>query len=184
MSLLTYANLCTPLANACDQNRPDVTSFLLKQLGVDPTLHSNWALTTAIAHKNVECVKLLLEDGRADPMAHDGFYLMASIVNGPHEELVHTLLDDPRVDPSVKDNKALAWAVRYGSESIVKRLLADPRVDPSACNNRCIKLAHIHNFDNIVKLLLADPRVQMALLDIIVPKKGSTEYEKLEGGVF
>jgi len=74
-----------------------------------------------------DMVKLLLEDGRANPGAdYNGSIHSAS--NRGHIEVVKLLLQDPRVDPSTRDNLAVHVAKQNGHTEIVKLLLQHPRV--------------------------------------------------------
>jgi ankyrin repeat protein len=80
-----------------------------------------------------EIVKLLLQDGRADPASRNNRSIENASYNG-HIKVVEFLLQDRRVDPTADDSKALKWACYHGN---VKLLLQDGRVEPSdwAINN-------------------------------------------------
>jgi ankyrin repeat protein len=109
------------------------------------------AIRFASGYGNVEVVKLLLNDPRVDPSAHDNYAIRWASRNG-HVEVVKLLLNDPRVDPSADNNCAIRWASRNGHVEVVKLLLNYPRVDPSAYNNDAMRCAPENGHAEVVKL--------------------------------
>lgn len=71
-------------------------------------------------------MKLLLEDGRADPRSADGLLLQA--VQEGRIQIVSLLLEDGRIDPSSDDNAALKLALQLRQYRIASLLLSDSRV--------------------------------------------------------
>lgn len=90
-------------------------------------------LREAAANGHVEVVRALLEDGRANPAAHESVALTRAALRG-HAEVVSLLLKDQRADPTAEDNATVRWAAESGRTEVVRLLLRDPRVDPSAKN--------------------------------------------------
>ena len=113
-------------------------------------------LDTACETGNVENVKALLADGRADP--DDSACLVSASVLG-HTEIVKALLADGRADPRAGDNACLFLACKSGHTEIVKALLADGRADLSAQNSGCLFWACKRGHTEVVRVLSSDPRM-------------------------
>ena len=159
--------LYTPFVRACSMPSSDTVRTLLADPSTNPASHASFAIYNIMSHyDNADVMKLVLADGRADPMVNDGYALVMAILLN-RVKCAHALLDDPRVDPSVRDNRALLLAVRNGHLDIVERLLADPRVDPSSNNNQCIRSAMIRGHLEIAERLVSDRRVLVGLVQDI-----------------
>jgi hypothetical protein len=65
----------------------------------------------------LEVVRLLLDDGRADPRDMDG-YAIEWATRNHYLEVVRLLLGDGRVDHGVVRNDAPRWASRHEEETI------------------------------------------------------------------
>ena len=78
---------------------------------------SNDTLTSALAESSdqghLEIVRLLLQDGRADPSAFVSEALRYASLYG-HSEVVRLLLQDGRADPSAYESEALRYASDRG----------------------------------------------------------------------
>lgn len=145
------------------------------------------ALKFSINTNNLLCLKVLLQDQRIDPSAHDHYAIRIACQYGHLEQVrellkyvdpsidghcplriamlhgqvtvVNELLNDGRVDPSSRGNYAIQWASYYGHLEIVRKLLKDSRVDPSWGNSYAIQWASRNGHLEIVKELLKDSRV-------------------------
>jgi hypothetical protein len=87
------------------------------------------ALTTAAASSSAghtEVIRVLLEDGRADPTP-----LLAPAVFGGNEARVRLLLTDGHADPATNNSYALRVAAVSAHHTILQLLLEDGRADPS-----------------------------------------------------
>nr|QBK91392.1 MAG: ankyrin repeat protein [Pithovirus LCPAC302] len=172
----SYRNYYAYLYNRKDGNIHDILveysgegkADLLKIFIKDPRLNIRYgkkfidknskALFMAVFGEHLEVLKILLDDGRVDPSAHDNFAIRLASGNG-YTEMVKLLLKDSRVDPSADNNEAIEKASENGYVEVVKLLLKDLRVDPSANNNKSIFTANLQRHKDVVKLLLDDPRV-------------------------
>ena len=115
-------------------------------------------LDTACETGNVENVKALLADRRANPLAQGSVCLWSASMNG-HTEIVKALLADGRADPRAGDNACLFLACKSGHTEIVKALLADGRADLSAQNSGCLFWACKRGHTEVVRVLSSDPRM-------------------------
>ena len=79
----------------------NVLKYLLQHLGSVPS----FAIHTAIQYNRFECVKLLLQDSRADPSAKNNIALMTAMETG-NVKIVKLLLQDSRVNPTAAFNQA------------------------------------------------------------------------------
>lgn len=129
-----------------------VTSVLL-QIGYDPTVDDNKAITLACNHGRTDVVRLLLADGRANPGVQESYPL--ALACNHSVELIHLLLSDERVDPSACDNRAIRVAASWGSPDVVRLLLSDKRVNARASDNDALQRARHLGRTEIVRLLEA-----------------------------
>lgn len=179
--------IATALTGACASGTADDVRHILADPSTNPVA-DNWILDSLVSLGRAEIIKILLADGRMDPMFEGGsalyramrlykndcvyaFYadprvdfanINISIVWAAERNelnMVERLLLDPRIDPSVAENGAIREAARNGNIAVVKRLLKDRRVDPSACDNFALSAASFKKYREIEVLLLADPRV-------------------------
>ena len=100
--------------------------------------HLEDCLRIAISHGHTEIVRLLLEDGRADPGADHQWALVAAAEAG-HAEIIRLLLADPRVDPmegfpgdldeGSLSSGGFCAAVDNGHVECIEIFLADGRYD-------------------------------------------------------
>lgn len=75
---------------------------MLSELGYPPFANDSLAIRVAIQRGLLNSVRMLLEDGRADPGIQNNVCLMIACYNG-HTEIVRLLLADPRVDPTTRE---------------------------------------------------------------------------------
>ena len=146
------------LENIRNNNIPFV-KVLLQIKNLEPTdclscLLSN-AVSLATQHGHTEIVRLLLEDGRADPSANDNNAIKHACCEG-HIEIVRLLLQDPRVNPDVNyyGVTTITLAIENGHVDVVRLLLEDGRADPSSQFNLAIRNASEKGHTEIVQLLL------------------------------
>ncbi|KAJ3010639.1 UNVERIFIED_CONTAM: hypothetical protein HDU68_002043, partial [Siphonaria sp. JEL0065] len=152
------SNHCAAFVGACAVGNVDLVASWLKDERVDPS-SDNYCIYEAAANGHVQVLKLVLEDGRADPGNTDNADCIHMASEGKHIEVVRLLLDDGRADPSENENAAVIAACSKGSLDLVQLLLADARVDPSANDNEAINVACKGGYLEIVNELLLDPRV-------------------------
>ncbi len=109
----------------------------------------------------IKNVRLLLEDGRADPNGHGGD-IPENAYNGDTVEsfeVLELLLEDPRVDPAMRNSYLVDYFSLFNFPEGVKLLLSYKGVDPSAKNNKAIREASREGNIETVLLLLKDKRV-------------------------
>jgi hypothetical protein len=146
------------------------------------------ALLTAAFRGDVDVIKALLADRRADPAALGSHARQAApagtghvgVVRNPaewhsaalviaackgHTGIVCALLADGRADPAATQCYALGRASFHGHVDIVRALLADGRVDPAASGCAALDLAAQNGHAEIVRVLLADRRADPAARD-------------------
>lgn len=123
---------------------------------VDPTFNDHYAIRTAVAHRNLKMVNVLLSHPKVDPNA-----AMARAILTGDEVIVKRLSDDHRIDVSRLSGDYLVAAATNGKAEIVKIFMDDKRVDPSVNNNASIRYACLNNHYEVVKLLMSDPRVDI-----------------------
>ncbi|PRP84058.1 putative ankyrin repeat protein [Planoprotostelium fungivorum] len=147
------------------------------------------ALSLASQFGSLGVIKILLEDGRANPTYNHCCCLRLACANG-HVEVVRLLIQLPSVDvsagnnyaihcaasvgnveitkllldsggviPSANDNSALRMAAWYGHSEVLQLLLQHGGVDPAAKDNSPIRDASERGHDKVVAILLEDPRV-------------------------
>jgi hypothetical protein len=124
----------------------------------------NSGMTNASIYGHASVVKLLLQDGRADPAIQNNISIRRAAEQG-HKEVVRLLLQDPRVDPTANRNGALRNAVVEGHTEVVKLLLEDGRTNPGADNDEAIIQAAEGGYLEIVELLLDSGRVDPTAQD-------------------
>lgn len=117
-------------------------------------------LMQAIAQNRIELVKIILEDGRVDPIFNWSRPLRIAVYNG-QEEIVEMLLKDNRSDPSSLKNEAIRHASEKGYANIVRMLLQDPLVDSTINNNEPLRLAQENGHQDVVDILLEDKRMNI-----------------------
>ena len=181
---------------SCFKGYLEVLRHLLDVPETDSPLNFNCTFYLAVGLEQgiAEVVRLLLEDGRADPAAKeiDTLYLACS---GGHKSVLSLLLKDGRVDPTVAIPVIISNLSREMNLEIVEVLLADPRVrklsieddllstacnerdtglvrllmkdgraNPTAHNNSAIRVVSRYGDPETARLLLSDRRVDSALV--------------------
>ncbi|KAJ3293112.1 hypothetical protein HDU79_000695 [Rhizoclosmatium sp. JEL0117] len=168
---------------AAESNRVDMMRLLLAVPCSDPSHNNSYPLHYSSNCKNLEMIKLLLEDGRADPMALDGIALIYVLRSKKTKEIVQALLKDPRMDPSIMDNLCIRKALEFGWTDIVKTLLEDERVDPSVSLNLPLRCAIKSGNLELVKCIWGHPRTVVPAMKIphwIVSAKARKFYDIVE----
>lgn len=139
---------------------PEVVRALLQSSTFDPRDDGNYPMLFVCQGNNVEVLKLLLLDGRADPnVNYFGRTPLAQACRLCHKEIVKMLLLDGRADPSALESEALLLAADSGCTKVVSMLLNDGRVNAAAGDNEAILLAMESKSWEIVQLLMKEPRV-------------------------
>lgn len=142
-------------------NNTDVIKLLFKYNMGDPSDDNNYAIEHACYRKNVEVLRLLLNDNRVDPNAHNLCRIAYENTrcSFSEHEILKVLLDFEKVDPTMDSNWLFKEACDRGDSSLVCKLLKDHRIDPSSDNNRAIQVACNRGNLRIVRELLKDTRV-------------------------
>ncbi len=148
--------------NACRNGDINVARDKLAE-GVNPGIHDNTALLTAVYNGHTNVVELLLSDPRVNPNVRDGKAIILAIEEN-RNDILQLLLKDPRI---VLPEELIFIAVRSENKEPVKILLEDGRSDPSANDNDALRftIRHMQFNDhqdiqfNLMKLLIKDPRV-------------------------
>jgi hypothetical protein len=79
-----------------------------------------------LSGESMECVKLLLDDSRADPTVHNNIILRVGSIMGD-VELVDLLLKNENVNPSVQENFPLILVAGFNHMEVAKLLVKHPR---------------------------------------------------------
>ena len=108
--------------------------------------HGAHAANTSEPSRQVEVIRLLLEDGRIVPTEEE-FYHCSEI-----PEIMSLLLADTRLDPTVRNNMPLEQSIRRKSLPLVRVLLADERVS-KLVDQRTLDLARQWGTEEIVSLV-------------------------------
>ena len=105
------------LENALQESNPytrDVLSnliatYVLLELGCDPSVDDNYAIRAAASDGHLEVVKLLLADERVDPTSANNYSVREAAQQG-YLEVVGLLLTDKRVSSTVDGNQVIRRA--------------------------------------------------------------------------
>lgn len=188
-SRMSITKTKTPFLYACKYDHIDVVRTLLAYPVIDPAEGNSTALFIAVEQNSSKLLKLLLADGRADPMVAGGALIGKALATGNHI-IVDSLLKDPRVlipndisllvtaiickydrdygflenllahiDPTANDNIALFTAIGHHHEDALSLLLADPRINPAHNDNAALRYAIEVCNDDALHMMLKDPRV-------------------------
>ena len=124
-------------------------------------MQQEFLLINASYNGNVERVRMLLADGRSDPLERDSEAIRYASEHG-NAEVVRMLLEDRRADPAAVHNQAIQMASKNGHAEVVRMLLDDPRTNPAARDNEAIRIASRYGHIEIVRMFLADGRADPA----------------------
>ena len=113
------------LFDACEEGNVERVKEFIEQ-GLDP----NQAIGLASYYGNVDIVKFLLQNSRADPTSNNNYAIRMASLYG-NTKVVEALLEDGRADPADDNNFAIEWTSNRGHLDVIKLLLQDGRVDPS-----------------------------------------------------
>lgn len=180
-------------SGACLENNALVCEYFIQNAFIKNGLVLNECLVSSCMFDCKDVVKLLLEDGRANPTyrgsvclrgaskkgkvdivrlllvdgrANPDVFLSDCVQNacsGDYLKVADIFLDDGRIDPSIFDNYLLCQACFGKHLNLFKRLLKDKRVDPTVNNNICIRTAKERGLSGTVRMLIADERVLKSL---------------------
>lgn len=155
---VTCDSLRAAMHAACRRGHAHLIEFLLTDARAremaDPAIEHSLPLRAACANNRVAIVKMLLDDGRADPSALGSNTLYLAT----RDDVIKMLLDDKRADPTVNESAAFRLACHYNRVACVALFLRDGRADPTANRNEAMRAACENGFWQIVQLLLADGR--------------------------
>jgi len=109
---------------ACKQNRYLHVRVLLKDRRVNPCYRHNEALVTAIKYGAHETVRLLLQDGRADPTSHDlsALRVAACQSEAPNFDTKFEIFMMILLDPRMKGKIDANWIERLRVDNGVPEL--------------------------------------------------------------
>jgi len=150
---------------------------------LDPGINNSCILRTACRTNNVDMVRFLLEDGRADPSAMQNKSIMLACWYG-NVDVLRLLLDDGRADPCTNKGHALVTACKNGHIEIVRVLLEDPRVraDKYLYLDKPIRFAIYNHQTDAVLLLLkygADPSADRNITLRTASRSGNTALVRM-----
>ena len=117
-------------------NNVTALKLLLADKRVDPTDYwtSGTVVAQAAAEGSLECLVLLLEDGRFKPQELEDLAIRRA-VERYRPEALRLLLNDKRTDPGALDNDAIKTAATRGYTDIFKMLIEDKRVQAVETNS-------------------------------------------------
>lgn len=144
---------------------------LLKDPEVSPVTHSlrehgepdplQFACT--VGYKAL--VKLLLEDGRADP-AEDDSYAMVAAAENDHDDVVKMLIADGRACPFADETSdeidALEVATERGHYVVMSIFMQDQRLTAKSLDIACMTAGR-QGDEQALRILLQDPRASRAI---------------------
>lgn len=137
---------------------PDIVEVLVRDSRADPRSGGSRVLQTMVNCNFAGAVRLLLEDGRADPgkVTH----LPRSTYENCAEKhtIVALLLSSERFNPSVFKNKILKFLIIENDKNLVEFLLSDRRSELDL-NKLLLCAIRINNIE-IFSLLLSDKRAE------------------------
>ena len=118
------------LLRCCSLGYTDTVKLLLQQPSVDPAYKGSSSIVYASRSERIEIVRLLLEDGRANPIniKHD---VLIFLIARNEIEWIKKLLSRRDIALVDNENVLLGFASGLGHIEIMKLLLADRRIDPS-----------------------------------------------------
>lgn len=93
---------------------------LLKNPNVDPSANESLAIQKTSRDENKEMLKLLIEDGRADPNASNNYAIKHAMQFDRSEEIIDLLL--PHVNERNKED-VLSWAIAHADDKILEKIL-------------------------------------------------------------
>lgn len=131
------------ISEACSRGNVEEVKRLLANPQINP---DNFAIKIASRKGHTEIVRLLLADGRVNPVAENNQAIRWACANG-HLDVVKLLLADSRVNPADWRNGAIRVASYCDRLEVVKLLLADPRVNPKDEEGISIPFPEGYNID-------------------------------------
>jgi hypothetical protein len=132
---------------------------LLLNKDVKPEQQKSRSIQTAVELGRYSILKLLLEDGRANPAEFcDAFVKNAA--SGGHSKILRLLLKDPRVNPSEDENYALRLAAENGHYQCLKLLYNDERTNPYMNDFEILRYAALNGHHKVVEFLLKDKKIR------------------------
>jgi hypothetical protein len=112
---------------AAERGHRDTVHFLLRLRHVHPEADES-AVIEMCLDREAAILKMLLEDGRADPSARDNVALLYCASEARQEQL-QLLLEDNRVDPNARDGLGVQLACRHGYYQVYRLFEGHPEVD-------------------------------------------------------
>ncbi|KAJ3409750.1 hypothetical protein HDU80_009727 [Chytriomyces hyalinus] len=119
---LTQRDCALCLTNAADRGYTEIVRMLMEDDRFDPDV----ALQCAVVNDREEVARLVLADGRADPVR---LKCLPKAVEYGSINVVMALLADGRADPADSNNACLVDAVHKGRIQLIEAFLKDGRVD-------------------------------------------------------
>jgi ankyrin repeat protein len=151
------------VARAAEYGELEVVQLLLTDPHTTASTDLKIAVISAALRNYTDILKVLLDDGRADPRWADPRYgLRVAFELAVFKKLgkvLRLLIADGRADPASHENEPIRYAARFGHTEIVRLLLADPRVNAGDWNNEPICTAAVNGYVDVVRLLLDNKRV-------------------------
>jgi hypothetical protein len=143
-------------ASIRDTCRRSCTGMVHLLLDDDPTGRNDHTIGARYCCEDAAVMRLLLDDGRADPTTGNNIAIRRSSGDG-HDGVVRLLLEDGRADPTACNNDAIRRSSINRHTDALQLLLDDGRADPiSALDEFFSERTHAR----VIRVLQADERVQ------------------------
>jgi ankyrin repeat protein len=124
------------LLQACFAGDIALTTELLKDpnINLNETVYGSTIFHLIVVIRNIEIIKILMQDGRADIDKGDKYGLtpFMEVISNGDIEIIKLLMEDKRVSVNIEDNYGLTplmMACKKGDDEIIKMLRENKRVD-------------------------------------------------------
>jgi hypothetical protein len=132
-----------------ENNKIQILKLLIKN-GASPNFSEDHPLRVAAFVGNVEIVKYLVEDCKADVHAYGDSAMINAAKNG-HIKVLQYLIENCHCDPHLRDDEILRTPVMYNQIEIVKYLVEVCKLNPHNFQERCLIIAAQYGFLDLVK---------------------------------
>lgn len=102
----------------CDDDPRAVQHYLDRNDGISGSKAIDRALVNAVQYNRERIVRVLLDDGRADPCAYQNMAIQSAAYNG-YVEVLRMLVEDGRADVEANGGLPLALATERGHSDAI-----------------------------------------------------------------
>lgn len=170
------------IRTACEYGSDEILKILLES-GVELSekrLYKSFQF--AILKNNPNCVKILLEDGRVDPIQNDNYFLTAAVLEG-FDKPLHHLLKDERIDPnSIIEERFIYEGLSYKHLfSFFEIAALDGYVD---CVKEFLKCERfdLSKFKKYIDFYLEEGKISQGIYNVILQHERKEKLNKLFKG--